>query len=120
MLNCRKNTQYLIVDTKTDKVLAWGGGPNRIVKSIEQDSHTVLLPMGILRRTIPSFKTAGVALPMFSLRSEEGFGTGKLDMLELIDWAKQTGQRIIQTLPINDTILYHTNYDSYPYNAVSV
>ncbi|MGC3979244.1 MAG: 4-alpha-glucanotransferase [Paludibacteraceae bacterium] len=112
--------KYLIVDTKTDKVLAWGGGPNRIVKSIEQDSHTVVTDENFIR-TIPSFKTAGVALPMFSLRSEEGFGTGEfLDMLKLIDWAKQTGQRIIQTLPINDTILYHTNYDSYPYNAVSV
>jgi 4-alpha-glucanotransferase len=38
----------------------------------------------------------------------------------MVDWAKKTGQRMIQTLPINDTILYHTNYDSYPYNAVSV
>jgi len=38
----------------------------------------------------------------------------------MVDWARKTGQRIIQTLPINDTILYHTNYDSYPYNAVSV
>ena len=27
---------------------------------------------------------------------------------------------MIQVLPINDTILYHSNYDSYPYNAVSV
>jgi len=38
----------------------------------------------------------------------------------MVDWVKKTGQRIIQILPINDTILYHTNYDSYPYNAVSV
>lgn len=38
----------------------------------------------------------------------------------MIDWAKATGQHIIQTLPINDTILNHSNYDSYPYNAVSV
>ena len=33
---------------------------------------------------------------------------------------KITGQRIIQTLPINDTTLNHSNSDSYPYNAVSV
>lgn len=112
--------KYLIVDTKTDEVLAWGGGPNRIIKSIEKKGETVVTDENFIR-TIPSWKTAGVALPMFSLRSEEGFGTGEFsDMLKLIDWAKQTGQHIIQTLPINDTILYHTNYDSYPYNAVSV
>ncbi|VBB45875.1 4-alpha-glucanotransferase [uncultured Paludibacter sp.] len=112
--------KYLIVDTKTDEVLAWGGGPNRLIKSVEKNTDTVVTDENLIR-TIPSFKTAGVALPMFSLRSEEGFGTGEfLDMIKLIDWAKQTGQRIIQTLPINDTILYHTNYDSYPYNAVSV
>jgi 4-alpha-glucanotransferase len=72
-------------------------------------------------RTIPSWKGAGVAIPVFSLRSKKGFGIGEFDDLKLmIDWAKKTGQQIIQTLPINDTILYHTNYDSYPYNAVSV
>lgn len=112
--------KYLIVDTKTDEVLAWGGGPNRAVKSVEKGAKTVVTDENFIR-TIPSWKTAGVALPMFSLRSEEGFGTGEfLDMLKLVDWAKATGQHIIQTLPINDTILYHTNYDSYPYNAVSV
>jgi len=72
-------------------------------------------------RTIPSWRATGVAIPVFSLRSEEGFGIGEFnDLNKMVDWAKKTGQRIIQILPINDTILYHTNYDSYPYNAVSV
>ena len=43
-----------------------------------------------------------------------------MDLKKMIDWAKATGQHIIQTLPIKDTILNHSNYDSYPYNAVSV
>ena len=38
----------------------------------------------------------------------------------MVDWAKATGQRMIQILPINDTTLTHSNTDSYPYNAVSV
>ena len=112
--------KYLIVDTATDKVLAWGGGPNRIIRSINQQGFTVVTDEHFLR-TIPSWKGTGVAIPVFSLRSEEGFGIGEFnDLKKMVDWAKKTGQRMIQTLPINDTILYHTNYDSYPYNAVSV
>ena len=112
--------KYLIVDTKSDEVLAWGGGPNRTVLNADEEKLTIVTDENFIR-TIPSWKTAGVAIPVFSLRSEEGFGIGEfLDLKKMVDWAKLTGQRIIQTLPINDTILNHTNYDSYPYNAVSV
>ncbi len=112
--------KYLIVDTLTDKVLAWGGGPNRIIKNINKNELTVVTDEHFIR-TIPSWKAAGVAIPVFSLRSEDGFGIGEFnDLKKMVDWAKKTGQQLIQTLPINDTILYHTNYDSYPYNAVSV
>ncbi len=112
--------KYLIVDTATDKVLAWGGGPNRIISNINQQEFTVVTDEHFLR-AIPSWRGTGVAIPIFSLRSEEGFGIGEFnDLKKMVDWAKKTGQRMIQTLPINDTILYHTNYDSYPYNAVSV
>ena len=112
--------KYLIVDSATDEVLAWGGGPNRIIVSLDQKAHTVVTDEHFIR-TIPSWKAAGVAIPVFSLRSDEGFGVGEFnDLKKMVDWAKKTGQHIIQTLPINDTILFHTNYDSYPYNAVSV
>ena len=112
--------KYLIVDTKTDEVLAWGGGPNRIVKNADKNALTIVADENFIR-TIPSWKATGVAIPVFSLRSEKSFGIGEFyDLKKMVDWAKKTGQRIIQTLPINDTILYHTNYDSYPYNAVSV
>ncbi|HOF99424.1 MAG TPA: 4-alpha-glucanotransferase, partial [Paludibacteraceae bacterium] len=112
--------KYLIVDTATDEVLAWGGGPNRVVESVMKKSLNIVNDEHFIR-TIPSWKGAGVAIPVFSLRSEESCGIGEFyDLKKMVDWAKKTGQRIIQTLPINDTILYHTNYDSYPYNAVSV
>ena len=112
--------KYLIVDSKTDEVLAWGGGPNRIVQQADKQSLTVVNDEHFIR-TIPSWRGAGVAIPVFSLRSEKSFGIGEFnDLKKMVDWAKKTGQRIIQILPINDTILYHTNYDSYPYNAVSV
>jgi 4-alpha-glucanotransferase len=112
--------KYLIVDSATDEVLAWGGGPNRTILKIDTEVYTVQNDEYFIR-TIPSWKGAGVAIPVFSLRSEDGFGIGEFkDLKKMVDWAKCTGQQIIQTLPINDTILYHTNYDSYPYNAVSV
>ena len=112
--------KYLIVDSQTDEVLAWGGGPNRTISKIDAAAYIVQNDEFFIR-TIPSWKAAGVAIPVFSLRSEEGFGIGEFnDLKKMVDWAKRTGQHIIQTLPINDTILYHTNYDSYPYNAVSV
>lgn len=112
--------KYLIVDTLTDQVLAWGGGPNRKIDKIDQLRFNVVTDEHFLRTT-PSWKGAGVAIPVFSLRSEDGFGIGEFnDLKKMVDWAKKTGQHMIQTLPINDTILYHTNYDSYPYNAVSV
>lgn len=112
--------KYLIVDSKTDEVLAWGGGPNRILEKADKTALTVVTDEHFIR-TIPSWKATGVAIPVFSLRSEDGFGIGEFnDLKKMVDWAKKTGQRIIQILPINDTILYHTNYDSYPYNAVSV
>jgi len=112
--------KYLIVDTKSDEVLAWGGGPNRLVEKVDRQALTVVTDEHFIR-TIPSWKATGVAIPVFSLRSEEGFGIGEFnDLKKMVDWAKKTGQRIIQILPINDTILYHSNYDSYPYNAVSV
>ena len=112
--------KYLIVDTKTDEVLAWGGGPNRLVEKVDKQALTIVTDEHFIR-TIPSWRATGVAIPVFSLRSDDGFGIGEFnDLKKMVDWAKKTGQRIIQILPINDTILYHTNYDSYPYNAVSV
>src|SRR6185312_15467486 len=41
------------------------------------------------------------------------------DIPLLVDWAKQTGLRLIQLLPINDTTASHTSADSYPYGAIS-
>ena len=67
-----------------------------------------------------AWRGAGTALPLFSLRSASGFGTGEFpDLRKLIDWAAATGQRVVQLLPVNDTIRTGTRSDSYPYNAVS-
>ena len=66
------------------------------------------------------WKAAGTAIPVFSLRSENGFGVGEFNDLKLlVDWAAATGQKVIQLLPVNDTTMTWTWRDSYPYNACS-
>lgn len=112
--------KYVIVDTTTDEVLDWEEGPNRRIDNLSFAPLNVVTDEN-LTRTIPSWKGAGVAIPVFSLRSKHSFGIGDfLDMKLMVDWAKLTGQKIVQTLPINDTTRYHNNNDSYPYNAISV
>lgn len=65
-------------------------------------------------------KRTGVAIPVFSLRSEASFGVGEFEDLKLlVDWCVKTHQNIIQLLPINDTTFTHTWEDSYPYSACS-
>ena len=88
--------KYLIVDTKTDEVLAWDDSPNRHVEKADAGNLTIVTEANFVR-TIPSWKTAGVAIPVFSLRSEESFGTGDfMDLKKMVDWAKLTGQNFIK------------------------
>ena len=66
-------------------------------------------------------KNAGVSVPVFSLRSKNGFGIGEFnDLKRLADWCYSTGLKIIQILPINDTISSLGLQDSYPYKSISV
>lgn len=68
----------------------------------------------------PGFRAAGTAIPVFSLRSSEDFGIGEFsDLHYLIDWAVETGQSVIQLLPVNDTTRKGGWQDSYPYSPVS-
>jgi len=67
------------------------------------------------------FRGAGVAVPVFSLRSAEGLGVGEFaDLKGLADWSKVVGLKLIQILPINDTTSARDWKDSYPYSAISV
>ena len=86
-------------------------------KNIEQ--RTVAIPY-VRHNNRPRWKGAGTAIPVFSLRTENDFGIGQFtDIKLLVDWAADTGQSIIQTLPVNDTTMTGTWRDSYPYSANS-
>ena len=112
--------KYVIYDLKSGNIVDMEWGENRHIwglrkgQVIEQNDRS-------FRRTQPRFKGAGVAVPVFSLRTEDGFGIGEFrDLKKMADWAAKVGLKMIQTLPINDTTLTHTNRDSYPYSPVSV
>ena len=63
---------------------------------------------------------AGVAVPVFSLRSEDSCGIGEfLDLKKLADWCVMTGLKLIQILPINDTTTDGGWSNSYPYKSIS-
>ncbi len=112
--------KYLVLDGQSNSICEWEAGENRRVESTDKQTNTIIGDEH-LRVSCTNWKGAGVAIPVFSLRSKKSFGIGEFNDLKLmVDWAKRTGQRMIQTLPINDTTLNYTNGDSYPYNAVSV
>lgn len=57
----------------------------------------------------------GLNIPLFSLHSEKSSGIGEFpDLIPMIDWCKELGMDIIQTLPLNDT-----GIDTSPYSAMT-
>lgn len=113
--------KFVILDRLTRKVLAWEGGDNRVMNIIPEHKNSALLINGLrFVNSRPAWHCAGVAIPVFSVRSEDDFGVGDFfDLKKMVDWAALTGQKFLQILPINDTTMTHTWTDSYPYNANS-
>ena len=112
--------KFVILDTATGVPKAWEKGPNHFFAEVPSEDSTI-----VIRNLIPAFDTetwrgAGTAIPVFSLRSKDSFGVGEFnDLKKLADWASETGQSVIQVLPVNDTTMTGTWTDSYPYNANS-
>lgn len=67
------------------------------------------------------WKGAGLALPVFSIRSKEDVGVGEFwDLKLLVDLAVESGLHLVQLLPVNDTSVNGMWWDSYPYSSLSV
>lgn len=93
--------------------IRWEDGPNRI---LPEGKDRVWDWFGLTERQTMQ----GVAVPLFSLRTEEDFGIGEFaDLPKLGDWCVANDLKIIQILPINDTTAHYDWRDSYPYNAIS-
>ncbi len=65
-------------------------------------------------------RCAGIHIPVFSLRSKKGLGTGEfLDLIPLIDWCKEAGLKLIKLFPVHDTSLTDTERDASPFSVLS-
>ena len=113
--------KFVAVRTHQRELVAWETGANRVCDNAISPNKAAVI-VSDLRFNGPDspWKGAGTAIPVFSLRTGYGFGTGEfLDLKYLVDWALRTGQSFIQLLPVNDTTHTGTWCDSYPYNANS-
>ncbi len=115
--------KYVVVDAHTHELVSWEEGDNRVITDGEAvlEGQVLVLYAGHLRLAEETWRAAGVAIPVFSLRSEHSYGVGDFgDLRRLVDWAVATGMKFIQVLPVNDTTTDGRWHDSYPYNIVSM
>ena len=116
--------EYKFVLYKKDeqRVVAWESNPNRYMADPKlKDNETLVVSDRYVYFSLPLWKGAGVAVPVFSLRSERSYGVGDFgDLKRMVDWTVLTHQKVVQILPINDTTMTHTWTDSYPYSSISI
>ena len=108
-------------DNGNFQLVAWEPGENRTlhIDPYSDVSLRVVRTYG-LRDPQENWRGAGVAIPVFSLRSKKSFGIGEFsDIPLMVDWAAKTGQCFLQLLPVNDTTMNRNWHESYPYNAIS-
>jgi 4-alpha-glucanotransferase len=112
--------KYGVFNIDQHQFVAYEGGPNRVLAGGPETGQHTIVTDGFAVLPGTSWRGAGVAIPVFSLRSRASFGVGEFtDIKPLVDWCRQLGLKLIQILPINDTTATHTSADSYPYAAIS-
>ncbi|MCA6032714.1 4-alpha-glucanotransferase [Bacteroides thetaiotaomicron] len=114
--------KFILYHKEEKKADCWENNPNRYLADPElKTNETLVISDRYAYFDIPVWKGAGIAIPVFSLKSENSFGVGDFgDLKRMIDWAVSTQQKVIQILPINDTTMTHEWTDSYPYNSISI
>ena len=112
--------KYGIYDVVKKSFVVFENGNNRVLVDAPSADKRIVVNDGFTYLPNDTWKGAGVAIPVFSLRSNSGLGVGEFtDIKLLVDWAKKVGLKKIQLLPINDTTATHSWKDSYPYAAIS-
>lgn len=112
--------KYGVYNIKDKSLVRLEGGENRLLHGDAHHKKLTILHDGFVYLANDTWKGAGVSIPVFSLRSKDSFGVGEFtDLNLLVDWAKKTGLKLIQILPVNDTTASHTPADSYPYASIS-
>ncbi|CAN5862083.1 4-alpha-glucanotransferase [soil metagenome] len=111
--------KFGVYDLKEEKIIHYEDGSNRFLEyNTGKDKQEIFHVFPGLDHF--KWQGAGINLPVSALKSEQSWGVGDFtDLHLLIDWARETGMKLIQLLPINDTTATHTNKDSYPYASIS-
>jgi 4-alpha-glucanotransferase len=114
------NYKYGVYNATEKRFVRYEDGDNRQLYGIGK-RQTNIMHDGFIRQPNNTFKGAGIAIPVFSLRSQKSLGIGEFsDIKLLVDWSKEVGLKLIQLLPVNDTTVNYSWTDSYPYAPISV
>jgi 4-alpha-glucanotransferase len=108
-----------IFDIDTNHIIAYEPGDNHL---ISEPVNNNCITKVYLNHSFDNYawKGAGINVPVFSLRTDNGWGVGDFTNIKLlVDYAKSIGFKLIQLLPINDTTGAYTDKDSYPYSAIT-
>lgn len=114
--------EYKFVAVSTDGNVMWETCDNRKLKLDAMEAGDVC----VIEEDQSFFamcnrRLAGTLVPLFSLRTEGSFGVGDFgDLAAMTDLVADTGQRVLQLLPINDTTTSRRWTDSYPYSCISI
>ena len=111
-----------VVTNASGHMMMWECGYNRCLTMPDmKKGETVVYGLNQAFFEIWNRRLAGTLLPVFSLRTRKSAGIGDFgDLKMMIDLMANTGQRVLQLLPINDTTITHTWTDSYPYSCISI
>lgn len=113
--------KFAVYNPSTGETRRWEECNNRIFGIRSTQSTEAVIVEGLrFVSGAHSWKGAGTAIPVFSIRTDEDFGVGDfISLKKMADWCALTGQNILQVLPVNDTMKTLTWKDSYPYSANS-
>jgi 4-alpha-glucanotransferase len=112
--------KYGVYNSKDKSFVRFENGDNRYLHGDAHQHTLTILHDGFVHLPNNTWRGAGVAIPVFSLRTRKSMGVGEFtDLRLLIDWAVKCGLKLVQILPVNDTTANHDWQDSYPYAAIS-
>jgi len=112
--------KYVLKDKSTRIIPEVGSDRELSLDSVSGRLATVIFVSDGSFRETP-WRGAGVAIPVFSLRTNEDIGVGEfLDLKLLVDLCVKSGLHLVQLLPVNDTSVHRMWWDSYPYSSLSV
>lgn len=112
--------KYCVYNVTEKRLVRYEDGDNRVLYDAFIKSKKTIVNDGFAVFPANTWKGAGVAIPVFSLRSNNSCGVGEFtDIKLLVDWARSVDLKLVQILPVNDTTATHTWTDSYPYSSIS-